>query len=394
MTSYHARYDPTYYAITTAMEGWDYGDYKDYVVQHITVFVKQYTGFKINRKKVQYGMSTQIYLVVLSGSVPIKYQNMDYSIPINIVLPQKFPIEAPKVFLAYNLDPSHATTNPLIKYGNQVLNNYIHKWDGTSQSYNLGGLWYNLSKSFSLYPPFGTAGSGTVDSDVIYINDGTTKAKPVDVIKQDYTQAPTTASSYGGHAGTGLSPSSMSTHATASTAFDMSKEEDQIKYLAESARKQKLKQLYEKLQIKVDAINSSISGLDGESKDEDLITQSKKFLDNNREILDRQTLILENEMAEMKEGIEFIKKNENREINASNIDDFVFPSKDGFSEVLLEIITKESAIEDTIDLVKSYYRKKAISLDVYLEQVRELSEKQFFNLAMKRKVLSVLKGTN
>lgn len=229
---------------------------------------------------------------------------------------------------------------------------------------------------------------------MIYINDGTTKAKPVDVIKQDYTQAPTTASSYGGHAGTGLSPSSMSTHATASTAFDMSKEEDQIKYLAESARKQKLKQLYEKLQIKVDAINSSISGLDGESKDEDLITQSKKFLDNNREILDRQTLILENEMAEMKEGIEFIKKNENREINASNIDDFVFPSKDGFSEVLLEIITKESAIEDTIDLVKSYYRKKAISLDVYLEQVRELSEKQFFNLAMKRKVLSVLKGTN
>ena len=33
MTSYHARYDPVYYSITTAMEGCSYGKYKDYVVQ-------------------------------------------------------------------------------------------------------------------------------------------------------------------------------------------------------------------------------------------------------------------------------------------------------------------------------------------------------------------------
>lgn len=140
MTSYHARYDPVYYSITTAMEGCSYGKYKDYVVQHITVFLKQYGTFKVLRKKIQYGQSPQIYLVVLNGSVPIKYQMKDYSIPINIVLPTSFPMEAPKVFLTYQLDPTHASRNPLIKHGNQVLNNYVHKWDGTKQEYNLGGL--------------------------------------------------------------------------------------------------------------------------------------------------------------------------------------------------------------------------------------------------------------
>lgn len=70
----------------------------------------------------------------------------------------------------------------------------------------------------------------------------------------------------------------------------------------------------------------------------------------------------------------------------------MFPAKDGVSEILLDILAKEQAIEDTIDLVKSQFRKKALALDLYLDHVRELSGKQFHNLAMKHKVLSVLKG--
>lgn len=61
--------------------------------------------------------------------------------------------------------------------------------------------------------------------------------------------------------------------------------------------------------------------------------------------------------------------------------------------MLLDVMAKEQAIEETIDLVKSHFRKKSIDLDTYLDQVRELAEKQFFNIAMKRKVLSLLKQT-
>jgi len=342
--------------------------------------LKQYTGFTVARKTVQYGSSTAIYLLCLSGSIPIKYQMKDYSIPINIVLPENFPTGAPKVFLAYQLDAAYAKDNPLIKYGNQVLNNYIHKWQGNSQQYNLGGLCYNLSKSFSLYPPFGSQGSTIVSTDIIYINDGTSKVPPKDAIQQEYK--------------VDTEPQKMPQHSQIGIATSAMTEEQQIKYLEEEERKSKLKKLHEKLQTKVDAVNSSISGLDCESKDQDLISQSKEFLEDNSTKIQKQTLILENEKAEMEEGIAFIKKNKDREINESNIDDYVFPSKDGVSEVLLEILAKEQAIEDTIDLVKSHFRKKTIELVQYLDHVRELSEKQFLNLAMKRKVLSALKGTS
>jgi len=59
------------------------------------------------------------------------------------------------VFLPYKLDEDAAKTNPLIKNGCEVVNNYLHKWNGSSPQYNLGGLCYNLSKSFEAYPPLG-----------------------------------------------------------------------------------------------------------------------------------------------------------------------------------------------------------------------------------------------
>lgn len=85
-------------------------------------------------------MSPQINLLVLSGGVPIKYQYKDYQIPINIVLPLNFPTGGPKVLLSYKLDEASAKNNPFIKNSNEVLNNYIHKWDASNQQYNLGGL--------------------------------------------------------------------------------------------------------------------------------------------------------------------------------------------------------------------------------------------------------------
>ena len=374
MTTYHAQYDPTYHMITKAMEYWNYGEYKDYVVQHITVFLKQYSKFKVTRKKIQYGMSPQIYLVVLSGAVPIKYQMKDYSIPVNMVLSEKFPMEAPKVFLTYQLDSSHSTQNPLIKHGNQVYNNYLHKWDGTSQQYNLGGLCYNLSKSFSLYPPFGTQGGATTDTDTIYINDGSTKAAPKDVINQKYKQAEPQKF-----------PGTATAQPVGTAATKPLSEEEQVKLLAESARKEAIKEWSEKLKLKVDNLNSSVNNLDIES--------GRKYLEDNATKIEKQTMILENEITYMTEGIEEMKKLEKmKDISEQNIDDYVYASKDGVSESLLEILAKENAIEDTIDVARSCFRKKKIDIEVYMDTVRELSESQFFNLAMKRKIEAMITG--
>jgi hypothetical protein len=122
------------------------------------MFLKQFTGFSIKKKLVQYGSHPQILLLCLAGSVPIKYQNQSFNIPIYIILPQNFPYDRPKVYLAFQLDDSSQGSNPLIKGNNEVMNNYIFKWQGNSQQYNLGGLCFNLSKSFNMYPPLGKAG--------------------------------------------------------------------------------------------------------------------------------------------------------------------------------------------------------------------------------------------
>lgn len=72
----------------------------------------------------------------------------------------------------------------------------------------------------------------------------------------------------------------------------------------------------------------------------------------------------------------------------------MYASKDGVSDTLIDLVSKENAIEDTISLVKACFRKKTIDLETYLDNVRELAEEQFYNLSMKRKLLTLLKQSS
>lgn len=98
-------------------------------------------------------------------------------------------MSGPKVFLAYLIDKESAKANPLLKPGGEVMNKYIHQWDGKNSQYNLGGLILNLSKSFSVYPPFGSASGGMLNTDVIYIADDSTRPLPANVVKEEYKVA-------------------------------------------------------------------------------------------------------------------------------------------------------------------------------------------------------------
>jgi hypothetical protein len=68
------------------------------------------------------------------------YQQKQYSIPLNIILPIGYPGIGPKVYLSYKLDKESAKNNPLIVNESEVMNNYIHKWQGNNSTYTLGGL--------------------------------------------------------------------------------------------------------------------------------------------------------------------------------------------------------------------------------------------------------------
>mmetsp|Transcript_23158 Transcript_23158/g.25709 ORF Transcript_23158/g.25709 Transcript_23158/m.25709 type:complete len:143 (-) Transcript_23158:367-795(-) len=44
--------------------------------------------------------------------------------------------------------------------------NYLHKWQADNPSYTIGGLCYNLIKSFEMYPPLGESESKGVISSI------------------------------------------------------------------------------------------------------------------------------------------------------------------------------------------------------------------------------------
>lgn len=115
------------------------------------------------------------------------YQSKQYNIPLNIILPIGFPGTGPKVYLTYTLDKESAKNNPLIVNQSEVMNNYIHKWQGNNPSYTLGGLCYNLTKSFEMHPPLGEAPKTETKS--VFSSLGSMATSMVDGVKSQVHKA-------------------------------------------------------------------------------------------------------------------------------------------------------------------------------------------------------------
>jgi hypothetical protein len=217
--------------------------------------------------------------------------------------------------LGFPLDEKSAASNPLIKNGNQVMNNYIHKWKGNDTQYNLGGLCNNLSKSFSLYPPLGKAGGGLLKTDVIYIENDDSRPKPSNLVKTEYT--------------VDSNPPQMPDQLDIHNPKELPKtEEEQIALVTKNERNDLMRKLVKKLKSKINILNSSVTGLDDDDNEPNLIKQSKKFLQDNGVKLKKQLLIIESEKTEMEEGIvkmkEFIVKNTGTDVNEVSL--FLFIS--------------------------------------------------------------------
>jgi len=320
----------------------------------------------------------------VSGGVPIIYHGADYQIPINIIIPENFPFNGPKVNIGYALDEASASTNPLVKYGNQIICKYLQEWKGNDTQYNLGGLIHNLSKLFSMHPPLGKAGYGVLEQDVIYIHNDDSRPKPQNVIQKQYTKIETPQ-----HI-----PEETAPQKPGSAPF--LSEEAQILQIKEEERQELLKNVKERYKVKHKALK--YSKLTFDQGGADCFKASKRYLEDNSEKLKKQSFLLESEIADMEVRVkkmkDFIENNKEKDVSETNIDEFIFATKDGISDSLLEIVSKEQSIEETIDVVKTLFRKKTIDLETYLEKVRDLAEEQFFTLAMKRKLLALLKQSS
>ncbi len=88
---------------------------------------------------------------------------------------------------------------------------------------------------------------------------------------------------------------------------------------------------------------------------------------------------------------EFVDCYKGKKVTSENIDDFVLPdSKDEVSTKLLHVLSKEKSIEDTLDVLKTDFRRKRMDIETYLRVTRELSERQFMNIAKKHKITNFI----
>ena len=73
-----------------------------------------------------------------------------------------------------------------------------------------------------------------------------------------------------------------------------------------------------------------------------------------------------------------------------DVDDLIMPDpKDEVSTLLIKYISKERALEETLDQLKKRFQKKDIPIDDYLRLTRQISEKLFMTI-QKRNSLSSL----
>lgn len=299
---FQQQYDPIYSSVYTNITGWNYGAYQNSVTQSVYLFMKQYTNFKISQTSMMYENGVQVNWICLTGGISITFASKQYSIPLNIVLPVGYPNTAPKIYLAYKLDAETAEQNPFIKNGSEVMNNYINKWQANSTSYTLGGLCYNLTKSFEMYPPLNGVQAKSTTTPAPAPAPAPSPAPPV---QAPVTMAPAEV----------VEKAPVATVQPVQTAAPTPAEE--VKTPEMEMKEELVAQATQKL-ISYKEIASTLPGGNHSDPVSTLIANAKIELGENGTKLQKQILMLENEIQEVKthneEMKEFISKNEGKEV--------------------------------------------------------------------------------
>eukprot|EP01034_Spumella_vulgaris_P026168 gene26168-32703_t len=86
----------------------------------------------------------------MSGTVPIFYQGVQYNIPVDLFIPEKYPSEPPKIYVRPTPNMTIKSNHRHVDMQGLVFLPYLHEWKPDS---NLTGLVEITSNVFSIEPP-------------------------------------------------------------------------------------------------------------------------------------------------------------------------------------------------------------------------------------------------
>jgi ESCRT-I complex subunit TSG101 len=115
-------------------------------------------------------------------------------------------------------------------------------------------------------------------------------------------------------------------------------------------------------------------------KQNELETTFEKLNNDNQNIM-RIISDLENKSFEINE---YIDEKKDKKINV----DLEISAKDSLSLQILDLSSKDQAIDDVLFFLDKALEKKSIDLDSYLSTIRDLSKQQFFHRALLKKIFN------
>lgn len=96
-------------------------------------------------------------MIFLNGAILISLKDGgSEQVPVHFVLVNGFPGIAPKVFLTKPPDKKLIKENPFIMDGNEVMNQFLDKWQGYNPNYTIAQAFYYVYQSFLHSPPVGS----------------------------------------------------------------------------------------------------------------------------------------------------------------------------------------------------------------------------------------------
>lgn len=137
----------------------------------------------------------------------------------------------------------------------------------------------------------------------------------------------------------------------------------------EDKMRRRLKETFAQAQAEMDVLTKTQSDLNaGKVKLETIISD----LEKEKNDIERNTQLLREKNAEVKEGIQKMEGNQ-----TVDIDEAVVTTAPLYRQ-LVDAFAEEQAIEDAIYYLGEGLRKNVIELESFLKRVRDLSRKQFF----------------
>ncbi|KAK5642806.1 hypothetical protein RI129_008973 [Pyrocoelia pectoralis] len=365
----------------------------DIAFREIVSITTSYPGLYPQLDTYIFNDGTPMELVNLHGTIPVRYKNNVYNIPICIWIMDTHPNNAPICYVKPTPDMS-IKASMYVDQNGKIYLPYLHDWVPTSS--DIIGLIQVMIVTFGEQPPV----FARPKDDLPYQRSPYMPQQPP-AGGSSFMPFPTPYPPAGGFSGyppypptnTGFPqyPNYPSYPSYTASNFDnpavppMSGGTGTIK--EEHIRESLLTAIEEKLMRRMkEQFQQSQAELDTLRRTQDELKQGKAKLDailarleKEENDLNKNITILQDKEQELEKAIERLSNQE-----AIDVDDAVITTAPLYKQ-LLNAFAEEAALEDAIYYMGEALRRGVIDLDVFLRQVRTLSRKQFMLRALMQK---------